>query len=188
MWGKKPGATSWPSSWWNCRHQCECQKIWWRRDACSTIFTSRPAIRIATPKALLLNITVPCRAMRRSDMPVRSLSSSVLTWPDAREVDEAVRRWVDRVVTIHPEVVRVGYFGSYARGDWGVGSDLDLIIIVDRSDEPFERRAARWDATELPVPTDVLVYTRDEWGDLSQGGGFDERVMREAVWMSPHQR
>lgn len=118
-------------------------------------------------------------------MPVRSLSSSVLTWPDAREVDEAVRRWVDRVVMIHPEVVRVGYFGSYARGDWGVGSDLDLIIIVDRSDEPFERRAARWDATELPVPTDVLVYTRDEWEDLSQRGRFYERVMHEAVWMSP---
>ena len=120
-------------------------------------------------------------------MPVRSLSSSVLKWPDAREVDEAVRRWVDRVVMIHPEVVRVGYFGSYARGDWGVGSDLDLIIIVDRSDEPFERRA-RWDATKLPVPTDVLVYTQDEWEDLSQRGRFYERVMHEAVWMYPHQR
>jgi predicted nucleotidyltransferase len=44
---------------------------------------------------------------------------------------------------IHPEVVRVGYFGSYARGDWGVGSDLDLIIIVDRSDEPFARAVLR---------------------------------------------
>ena len=118
-------------------------------------------------------------------MPVRSLNSSVLTWPDAREVDQAVRRWVERVVAAHPEVVQVGYFGSYARGDWGVGSDLDLLIIAGRSDEPFERRAARWDATELPVPSDVLVYTEDEWRDLRQRGRFYERVMQEAIWVYP---
>ena len=71
----------------------------------------------------------------------------------------------------------VGYFGSYARGDWGVGSDLDLVVIVDDSPEPFERRAARWDATGLPVPADVLVYTRAEWERLSARP-------REVVWVS----
>lgn len=116
-------------------------------------------------------------------MPVRSLSSSVLTWPDARTVDRAVRRWAKRAVAVHPEVLRIGYFGSYARGDWGVGSDLDVLIIVDRSDERFERRAARWDITRLPVPTDVLVYTEDEWRDLRQRGRFYERVMQEAIWV-----
>ncbi len=90
-----------------------------------------------------------------------------------------------RAVATHPEVLRVGYFGSYARGDWGVGSDLDLIIIVTHAEEPFERRASRWDATELPVPAEVLVYTRTEWGNLSRRGRFYQQVMREAIWMYP---
>ena len=66
-------------------------------------------------------------------MPVRSLSSPVLRWPDKREVDQAVRRWSERAVASRPDILRVGYFGSYARGDWGVGSDLDLVIIVERA-------------------------------------------------------
>jgi hypothetical protein len=44
-----------------------------------------------------------------------------------------------------------------------VGSDLDLVVIVKNSDQPFQRRAVTWDTVELPVPTDVLVYTEEEW-------------------------
>jgi predicted nucleotidyltransferase len=81
------------------------------------------------------------------------------------------------------EITRVGYFGSYARGDWGVGSDLDLVIIVERAEEPFERRAARWDTTELPVPVELLVYTQAEWEGLAQRSRFYQTVMREAIWV-----
>ena len=116
-------------------------------------------------------------------MPTRSLSSSVLRWPDAQTVDRAVRRWAEASAQGRADVIRIGYFGSYARGDWGVGSDLDVIIIVDRSAAPFETRAAQWDATDLPVPVDVLVYTKDEWESLPQQGRFHSVVMQEAVWV-----
>lgn len=117
-------------------------------------------------------------------MPVRSLNSSVLRWPDAQTVDQGVRRWAEKVVRERKEVLRIGYFGSYAREDWGVGSDLDLVIVVERSELPFERRAAAWDTSELPVPTDVLVYTAEEWQSLSkQRGRFYQTLMREAVWV-----
>jgi predicted nucleotidyltransferase len=101
-------------------------------------------------------------------MPVRSLNSSVFRWPDARTVEQSLRRWTEKVVRRRTDVVRIGYFGSYARGDWGVGSDLDLIIIVAHSRQPFTRRSVEWDTTELAVPTDVLVYTEEEWRSLSQ--------------------
>ena len=52
-------------------------------------------------------------------MPVRSLTSSTLKWPDAQTVDEAVRALAQRLAGVHPELRRLGYFGSYARGDWG---------------------------------------------------------------------
>lgn len=116
-------------------------------------------------------------------MPVRSLSSSVLKWPDAETVGRAVRSWAEKVARDRREVLRIGYFGSYARGDWGVGSDLDLVIVLDHSEQPFEGRAAAWDVTELPVPADVLVYTKDEWQALGRQSGFHQTLMKEAVWV-----
>ena len=116
-------------------------------------------------------------------MPVRLLNSSVLKWPDAQEVDQAVRQWANRIARARKQVRRIGYFGSYARGDWGVGSDLDLVVVVDDSEQPFERRAGDWDTTELPVPTDVLVYTLKEWESLRQQGRFCPTLMDEAIWI-----
>ena len=115
-------------------------------------------------------------------MPVRLLTSSVLEWPDAKSVNGALRRWVEKAVLDKGDVLRIGYFGSYARGDWGVGSDLDLIIIVENSKLPFERRSVEWNATELPVPADVLVYTKKEWQSLGSRR-FHRTVMQEAVWV-----
>ncbi len=117
-------------------------------------------------------------------MPVRSLNSRVFKWPDAKAVDAAVRRWAEEIRRQRPEVVRIGYFGSYARGDWGVGSDLDLIIIVSGAEEPFLQRGARWNTSNLPVQADVLVYTAREWASLAaEGGRFARTVTREAVWV-----
>ena len=116
-------------------------------------------------------------------MPTRSLSSPVLKWPDRQSVDQAVRRWAENVVQQRQDVVRIGYFGSYARGDWGVGSDLDLIVVVKNSDQAFQRRAVTWDMIGLPVPTDLLVYTQEEWQLLGQQGRFSRTVMKETVWV-----
>jgi predicted nucleotidyltransferase len=115
-------------------------------------------------------------------MPVRSLNSSVLKWPDTKTVDAAARRWAERVMQDKKGVLKIGYFGSYARGDWGVGSDLDLIIILETSEQPLEKRSIQWNVTELPVPADVLVYTKAEWKSLRKTR-FYQTVMREAVWI-----
>ncbi len=119
-------------------------------------------------------------------MPVRSLNSSVLVWPNQAEVDDAVRQWAAHVAVVRPELRRLGYFGSYARGDWGVGSDLDLVAIVSASNEPRARRALRWDVTTLPVHADLLIYTELEWRQLvATGGRFGRTLSREIVWVFP---
>src|SRR5262249_16682613 len=97
--------------------------------------TSRRGTRTVTPKGRPLRTTARFKARRRSAMPVRSLSSSVFTWPDAGVVEQAVRQWAHQTARQNAGIRRVGYFGSYARGDWGVGSDVDLIIVVDRAEE-----------------------------------------------------
>lgn len=111
-------------------------------------------------------------------MPVRSLNSPVLVWPDRQEVERALEQWVQKHVRGRRDVLRVGYFGSYARDDWGVGSDLDLLILLDDSELPFARRAAGWDTLDLPVPTDVLVYTAREWETLCQQ---QARITRQEI-------
>ena len=117
-------------------------------------------------------------------MPVQSLHSSVFKWPDAVTVDQAVRRWATEIASRRPEVVRIGYIGSYARGDWGVGSDLDLLIVVENATHPFWSRSRTWDCATLPVPTDLLIYTVPEWHALlTQGDRFAQTIQREAVWV-----
>jgi len=112
-------------------------------------------------------------------MPVRSLSSSVLRWPDALAVRGALRDWAARTLRADPNLVRVGYFGSYATERWGVGSDLDVVLVVRRASAPFIARGAAWDLTALPVPVDVLVYTEGEWDGPDAAPGRP----RDVVWV-----
>ncbi len=115
-------------------------------------------------------------------MPTRSLNSSVLKWPSADEVEKALHAWVKTLNL--PELVALGYFGSYARGDYGVGSDLDLVLVVRESHYPFVERAAHLPLEKLPVPAEALVYTEDEWKKLIKSGSrFAQTLARETRWL-----
>lgn len=117
-------------------------------------------------------------------MPVRSLNSPVLKWPGRAAVDAAVRALAARLAPLHPELERFGYFGSYARGDAGPGSDIDLVALVDRSGRAFRERALDFDIRGMPVPAELLVYTADEWR-AEHAGAFVRGIEREAVWVFP---
>ncbi len=118
-------------------------------------------------------------------MPVRSSDSSVLRWPDREVVLAAARQWAVRSRAENAEIEAIGCFGSYARGDWGVGSDLDLVAIVSASSEPFERRAHACAVTRRPVPAEGLGDGREEWQRLLAGDDRFARAMRsEVVWLA----
>lgn len=117
-------------------------------------------------------------------MPVRSLSSSSMRWPARDEVHAAAARWARRLAQSEPSVLAVGYFGSYARGEAGVGSDLDVIVIVSGPDVP-DRSGEVWSLEQLPVPADLLVYTQAQWSQLAERNGRFYRVLRaETVWLT----
>lgn len=118
-------------------------------------------------------------------MPVRSLNSRVLKWPGRAQVDAAVRALAARLAASHPQLVRFGYFGSYARGDWGPGSDVDLVAVVRRARRPFEERPLDFDLGKLPVPAELLVYTVDEWEAAAAAGRFRRGLEKETVWVLP---
>ncbi|MDD5675704.1 MAG: nucleotidyltransferase domain-containing protein [Chitinivibrionales bacterium] len=115
-------------------------------------------------------------------MPVRSLNSCVLKWPDRPSVISALQNWATRLKAQNAEIIKIGFFGSYARDDWGVGSDIDIIMIVSSSNLPFEKRSAIIDTTALPIAADLLVYTENEWKKMKESG-FYRKVMLEAEWL-----
>src|SRR5207249_8986368 len=108
----------------------------------------------AIPKGRRSSTTAHFRARRHCALPVRSLSSSVVIWPDRAAVESALRLWAEGASRIRRELVRVGYFGSYARGDWGVGSDLDVVLVVAGPGAPVARRRS---ARALPPSPGALA-------------------------------
>jgi predicted nucleotidyltransferase len=92
----------------------------------------------------------------------------VLRWPSSESVLEAAGRWAERQAAAQPELEAVGVFGSYGRGDAGVGSDLDLLLVLRQCELPIWERLRPWDTADLPLATDLLVYSRREWESLPQ--------------------
>ena len=117
-------------------------------------------------------------------MPVTSSTSSIKRWPRAEIVLSALEDWGGATAERRPDLIALGYFGSYARGDEGFGSDLDLIAIVNADSRPSMERARDWPTEKLPVPAELLVYTVDEWERLqAEGGRFVRTLNAEARWL-----
>jgi len=99
-------------------------------------------------------------------MPVSLAPGSVLRWPSAAEVLRAAELWAAAPRRRSPDLRAVGVFGSYGRGDAGVGSDLDLLLILQECSDPIWQRLRRWDTASLPVACDLRVYSLEEWRSL----------------------
>ena len=117
-------------------------------------------------------------------MPVTSSTSSVKRWPKAEAVIAALEAWGAEAARRRDDLIGLGYFGSYARGDAGFGSDLDLLVIVETDRRPFTERGLDWRTETLPVPVDLLIYTAAEWERLlAAGGRFARTLSAEARWL-----
>jgi predicted nucleotidyltransferase len=97
-------------------------------------------------------------------------------------IDRMTKRVVRR---FHPE--RVILFGSHGRGDAGVDSDVDLLVIMpvvgSKREKQIEIRLALHD---LPVATDIIVSTPEEFawrkdvvGTIEYPATRDGRVLYE---------
>ncbi len=114
-------------------------------------------------------------------MPVRLLSSSVLKWPDKETVISALKSWAKEIKK-NKNILKVGYFGSYSTGNWGVGSDLDIIIVLKECDLPKIKRPLLFDTTQLPVPVDLLVFTEKELKKINSLA-FSKVLKKEVKWI-----
>jgi len=77
------------------------------------------------------------------------------------EILEEVKR---RLVGVY-DPLAIYVFGSYAWGHPTEDSDLDLLIVVERSDEKTYRRPSPGQRAlfGLGIAKDLIVYTKDEF-------------------------
>jgi predicted nucleotidyltransferase len=85
---------------------------------------------------------------------------------------EVFQTELDKIIAgLHQyEPEKAWLFGSFARGDYHAGSDVDLLI-VKKTERPFLERSAevlRLCACDLSL--EPLVYTPDEVRDMMQRG------------------
>lgn len=105
--------------------------------------------------------------------------------------ESAVASMVERLVAALP-VERIVLFGSYARGDYHEGSDVDLLIVVTHAGDIFER--SREALTALAGCAGTLdvephVYTAEEYRRLrNKGNPLITRAEREGRVLYEQQR
>ncbi|MCP9882676.1 nucleotidyltransferase domain-containing protein [Cyanobium sp. Alchichica 3B3-8F6] len=124
-------------------------------------------------------------------MPVRSLTQSLLRWPEPRVVLEAVERWAAQQACSNPTLQKVGVYGSYGRGDAGVGSDLDLLLVDQAATGPQTLRYRQWPFEQLPLSCDALVLTTAELeqllassaGEDSAKAAMASALQRDCRWV-----
>lgn len=95
---------------------------------------------------------------------------------------------VERILTVE-KPSKIILFGSYARGDSYKGSDIDLLVVVDRDDYPksFQEKAKNYlkisravRDIEKEIPIDLLVYTKPEFEMFKKlGSMFFKKIMTE---------
>jgi predicted nucleotidyltransferase len=94
--------------------------------------------------------------------------------------DEIIETIASRIAeAIHP--LKIILFGSWARGEGGPHSDIDLLVIAESS-QPRPQRYAQvrrlfWG---MGIPMDILVYTPEEFARYqSVPGSFTHTIAEE---------
>ncbi len=77
---------------------------------------------------------------------------------------------------------RIILFGSYARGDWHVGSDIDLLIIKNTDQRFIDRIGDILECCTGEVAVEPLVCTEDEIESMfARGNDFIMTILEEGV-------
>lgn len=80
-----------------------------------------------------------------------------------KTVDDNLIAYIARTIVEHGNPRRIILFGSYARGDAGPDSDLDLFVEMETSLNYFDRAIAIDALFGLHAwPMDIIVYTPEE--------------------------
>jgi len=77
---------------------------------------------------------------------------------------ERLKAFVERIARHLEGKATIILFGSYARGNYNLVSDFDIIVISDKlKGNPLERTRELYMLNEEFLPVDIIAYTRKEF-------------------------
>jgi predicted nucleotidyltransferase len=88
-------------------------------------------------------------------------------YADPERIRKAVRSYAHDLRTTHREILSLRWFGSWIKGTASVGSDVDLCVIIDRSDKPRRERIPDFLPRTFPVGIDLFIFTEGEFAKLA---------------------
>ncbi len=109
---------------------------------------------------------------------------SELCWPDNfinRKSNKIVKRFINLIIKKF-NLKKIIIFGSFARGDYHKGSDLDLIIVGEFKERFIDRIGKILELNNSDLEIDVMVYTEEELQKMIQEKRpFIEQALEEGI-------
>jgi predicted nucleotidyltransferase len=116
-------------------------------------------------------------------MRQKSSSSVRVFFADKDKILLQVKQYSKKLKRNHPEVEKVGLFGSYVTDEYGPASDVDLLIVLQNSSKRFIDRIPDFLPSDIQVSCDCFPYTVDEINRMKdEGDPWILHVLEEAVW------
>lgn len=99
----------------------------------------------------------------------------------SKEIFEKIEEYKETIVKkLKPK--RIILFGSFARGDYNEGSDIDLIVIKDWNETFLDRIKVLLELNDQKLPIEPIGYAEDEFEKMIEDGNpFILRVLEEGV-------
>ena len=109
---------------------------------------------------------------------------SELCWPDNfvnRKYNKIVKKFINLIVKKF-KTRKIIIFGSFARGDYHKGSDLDLIIVGEFKERFIDRIGKILELNDSDLEIDVMVYTEEEFKKMIQERRpFIQQALEEGI-------
>ena len=109
---------------------------------------------------------------------------SEICWSDNfidRETNKIVKRFVNLIIKKF-NLKKIIIFGSFARGDYHKGSDLDLVIVGEFKERFIDRIGKIIELNDSDLVIEAMVYTEEEFQKMIQERRpFIEQVLEEGI-------
>ena len=117
--------------------------------------------------------TIQKKKQKEPPIMQRKSSPSVkISYFDKKTVWDSLKKFTEQLKKKHPEIEKIILFGSLVRDDCVPGSDVDLPIVLGKSDKAFLERITEYMPSKFPVGVDVFPYTRQELKNMIKEGNF----------------
>ena len=109
---------------------------------------------------------------------------SEICWPDNfinRKTNNLVKRFLNLIIKKF-NLKKIIVFGSFARGDYHKGSDLDLVIVGEFKERFIDRIGKIIELNDSDLEIEAIVYTEEEFQKMIQERRpFIEQVLEEGI-------